>query len=143
MSAYTPANDAEIRVLTAIRNDDYKAWAAHLEAAGIQPASASREFSKAVYEAVLLRALGNLAFDVHERDELERLRQTFLLSEEEAAAIKSRRARKAVKALAKHLYTDGIFTPSEQAELEALGAELTLSKVEVTHIIADVIEDKR
>lgn len=143
MSAYSPANDAEAHVLTAIRNDDYKAWAAHLEAAGITPATANRELAKAVYEAVLLRALGNLAFDVHEQEELERVRQAFLLSEEEAAAIKAKRARKALKALAKHLYTDGIFTPAEQAEMEALGAELTLSKVEVTHIIADVMEEAR
>ena len=138
MSDYTPQNDSEARVLTTIRNDDYKAWLHHLDAAGIAPATANRDFAKAIYEAVLLRVLGNLAFDTAERHILEEVRMALGLTEEEGAAIRGKRARKAIKALAKHLFTDGILTPSERAELEALGAELTLSKVEVTHIIAEV-----
>lgn len=138
MSDYTPQNDAETQVLTVIRNDDYKAWQQHLEAAGIAPITADRDFAKAVYEAVLLRVLGNLAFDTTERAILEEVRIAFGLTEEEGEAIRGKRARKAIKALAKHLFIDGILTPSERSELEALGAELTLSKVEVTHIIAEV-----
>jgi hypothetical protein len=138
MSEYTPQTENEAHVLTAIRNDDYKAWHHHLDAAGIAPATADREFAKAIYEAILLRVLGNLAFDTAERAVLEEVRIALGLTEEEGDAIRGKRARKAIKALAKHLFTDGILTPAERAELEALGAELTLSKVEVTHIIAEV-----
>ena len=135
---HTQQADVEAHILTTIRNDDYKAWLHHLEAAGIAPATANRDFAKAFYEAVLMRVLGNLAFDASERATLEEVRTAFGLTEEEGAAIRGKRARRAIKALAKHLFTDGILTPAERAELEALGAELTLSKVEVTHIIAEV-----
>ena len=142
MSAYQPSTEGEARVLTAIRNDDYKAWAHHLEAAGISPAGADREFAAACYEAVLLRALGNLAFDAEEGTELERLRVALLLSEEDAADIRRKRGRKAIKALAKHLFTDGILTPAEHSELDALGSELALSKEEVADIIEEVTGKK-
>lgn len=139
MSDHTPQSEAETHVLTAIRNDDYKAWQSLLDGADIQAATANRAFAAAVYEAVLMRALGNLAFDAAEQAELERVRIAFNIPEEEATAIKARRARKALKALAKHLYTDRVLTPAERGELEALGAELTLSKDEVTRIIGDVM----
>jgi hypothetical protein len=138
MSAYHPSTEAEARVLTAIRNDDYKDWAHHLDAAGITPAHAGRDFAAACYEAVLMRALGNLAFDAEEGAELERLRLALLLSEDEAAEIRQKRGRKAIKALAKHLFTDSILTPAEHTELDALGAELALSKEEIASIIEEV-----
>ena len=138
MSAYNPASEAETRVLTALRNEDYKAWERHIETAGITPAATSREFAAAVYEAILLRALGNLAFDPGEGAELERVRLTFGLAEEEATEIRQKRGRKAVKALVKHLNIDGIITPAERAELEALGAEVALAKEDVAGIIEEV-----
>ena len=138
MSAYQPGTESEARVLTAIRNDDYKAWAHHLEAEGILPATADHDFAVACYEAVLMRALGNLAFDAGEGTELEKVRLAFHLPEEEASAIRQKRGRKAIRALAKHLFTDRIITPAEYAELHTLGTELALTKEEVAHIIEEV-----
>jgi len=136
---YTPQSEAEETLLRTIRNDDFRAWEAHMDGLGLREAvTSNKDLAAAVYEAVLLRVLGNLAFDAGEGAALDAVRLRCGLTEEEASAVRHRRGPKALRALAKHLLTDGILTPSERAELDALGAEMSLSKEEVADIVSAV-----